>query len=198
MMAYACCCGARRGGCDERRRRDAPAGRPRCVLLRASFAVVLPAARCSRCSSSPPAACGRRAAARWTAWANLVADDATLPSAIVASLAAGRAHRRADAGAAGADDDLGAAAGAAGCAAGRVPLPAAADHPGARARGRARATSTRGSTYLLGDSPLTLTFVYVVLVLPYAYRAIDAGAVGDRRRDPGRGRPLAWAPAGPP
>jgi putative spermidine/putrescine transport system permease protein len=30
-------------------------------------------------------------------------------------------------------------------------------------------------TYLLGDSPLTLTFVYVVLVLPFAYRAIDAG-----------------------
>ena len=30
-------------------------------------------------------------------------------------------------------------------------------------------------TYLLGDSPLTLTFVYVVLVLPYAYRAIDNG-----------------------
>jgi putative spermidine/putrescine transport system permease protein len=29
-------------------------------------------------------------------------------------------------------------------------------------------------TYLFGDSPLTLTFVYVVLVLPYAYRAIDA------------------------
>ncbi len=29
--------------------------------------------------------------------------------------------------------------------------------------------------YLLGDSPLTLTFVYVVLVLPYAYRAIDSG-----------------------
>jgi putative spermidine/putrescine transport system permease protein len=29
--------------------------------------------------------------------------------------------------------------------------------------------------YLFGDSPLTLTFVYVVLVLPYAYRAIDAG-----------------------
>lgn len=29
--------------------------------------------------------------------------------------------------------------------------------------------------YLLGNSPLTLTFVYVVLVLPYAYRAIDAG-----------------------
>jgi putative spermidine/putrescine transport system permease protein len=33
-------------------------------------------------------------------------------------------------------------------------------------------------TYLLGDSPLTLTFVYVVLVLPYAYRAIDAGLSG--------------------
>lgn len=30
-------------------------------------------------------------------------------------------------------------------------------------------------TYLLGDSPLTLTFVYVILVLPYAYRAIDNG-----------------------
>lgn len=30
-------------------------------------------------------------------------------------------------------------------------------------------------TYLLGDSPLTLTFVYVVLVLPYAYRALESG-----------------------
>ncbi|MCX5126703.1 ABC transporter permease [Streptomyces sp. NBC_00347] len=29
--------------------------------------------------------------------------------------------------------------------------------------------------YFLGDSPLTLTFVYVVLVLPYSYRAVDAG-----------------------
>jgi putative spermidine/putrescine transport system permease protein len=28
--------------------------------------------------------------------------------------------------------------------------------------------------YLLGDSPLTLTFIYVVLVLPYAYRSIDS------------------------
>lgn len=28
--------------------------------------------------------------------------------------------------------------------------------------------------YLLGDSPLTLTFAYTVLVLPYAYRAIDS------------------------
>ena len=36
-------------------------------------------------------------------------------------------------------------------------------------------------TYLFGDSALTLTFVYVVLVLPYAYRAIDAGLSGDRR-----------------
>ncbi len=27
--------------------------------------------------------------------------------------------------------------------------------------------------YLVGDSPLTLAFVYVVLVLPYAYRSID-------------------------
>lgn len=29
-------------------------------------------------------------------------------------------------------------------------------------------------TYLFGDSPLTLTFAYVVLVLPYAYRSLDA------------------------
>ncbi len=29
-------------------------------------------------------------------------------------------------------------------------------------------------TYLLGNSPLTLTFAYVVLVLPYSYRAVDA------------------------
>jgi putative spermidine/putrescine transport system permease protein len=28
--------------------------------------------------------------------------------------------------------------------------------------------------YFIGDSPLTLAFVYVVLVLPFAYRAIDA------------------------
>ncbi len=28
-------------------------------------------------------------------------------------------------------------------------------------------------TYFFGDSPLTLTFAYVVLVLPYSYRAID-------------------------
>lgn len=32
--------------------------------------------------------------------------------------------------------------------------------------------------YFLGDSPLTLTFVYVVLVLPYAFRAIDAALSG--------------------
>lgn len=31
-------------------------------------------------------------------------------------------------------------------------------------------------SYLLGDSALTLTFVYVVLVLPYAYRSLD-GAI---------------------
>ncbi|WP_306746559.1 ABC transporter permease [Saccharothrix yanglingensis] len=29
--------------------------------------------------------------------------------------------------------------------------------------------------HFLGDSPLTLTFAYAVLVLPFAYRAIDAG-----------------------
>jgi putative spermidine/putrescine transport system permease protein len=30
-------------------------------------------------------------------------------------------------------------------------------------------------TYFLGGSSLTLTFAYTVLVLPYAYRSIDAG-----------------------
>jgi putative spermidine/putrescine transport system permease protein len=30
-------------------------------------------------------------------------------------------------------------------------------------------------TYFIGDTPLSLTFVYVVLVLPYAYRSLDAG-----------------------
>ena len=30
-------------------------------------------------------------------------------------------------------------------------------------------------TYFLGNSALTLTFVYVVLVLPYAYRALESG-----------------------
>ncbi|WP_121255644.1 ABC transporter permease [Nocardioides ferulae] len=32
--------------------------------------------------------------------------------------------------------------------------------------------------YLIGDSALTLTFVYVVLVLPYAYRSLDAALSG--------------------
>lgn len=33
-------------------------------------------------------------------------------------------------------------------------------------------------TYLLGDSTLNLTFVYVVLVLPYAYRSLDSALSG--------------------
>lgn len=33
-------------------------------------------------------------------------------------------------------------------------------------------------TYLVGDSPLTLSLLYVVLVLPYAYRAIDSALAG--------------------
>jgi putative spermidine/putrescine transport system permease protein len=32
--------------------------------------------------------------------------------------------------------------------------------------------------YLVGDSPLTLAFVYVVLVLPFSYRAIDSALSG--------------------
>ncbi|TWP37285.1 ABC transporter permease [Leekyejoonella antrihumi] len=33
-------------------------------------------------------------------------------------------------------------------------------------------------TYFLGNSALTLTFAYVVLVLPYSFRALDAGLSG--------------------
>ena len=35
--------------------------------------------------------------------------------------------------------------------------------------------------YLFGDTPYVLALLYVVLVLPYAYRALDAGLVVDRR-----------------
>ena len=37
-------------------------------------------------------------------------------------------------------------------------------------------------SYLLGDSALTLTFAYVVLVLPYAYRVDRLRALRDQRR----------------
>jgi putative spermidine/putrescine transport system permease protein len=49
-------------------------------------------------------------------------------------------------------------------------------------------------SYLLGDSALTLTFAYVVLVLPYAYRAldvalaaIDVGTLSEAARSLGAG-----------
>jgi putative spermidine/putrescine transport system permease protein len=51
-------------------------------------------------------------------------------------------------------------------------------------------------TYLLGESALTLTFVYVVLVLPFAYRSIDAalsaidlGTLAEAARSLGAGWP---------
>jgi putative spermidine/putrescine transport system permease protein len=50
-------------------------------------------------------------------------------------------------------------------------------------------------TYFLGNSALTLVFVYVVLVLPYAYRALESGLVAMDLRTLSR-RPAAWAPAG--
>ena len=52
--------------------------------------------------------------------------------------------------------------------------------------------------YLFGDSPLTLTFAYVILVLPYAYRAIDARPVARSTSSRSPRRPAAWAPAGSP
>jgi putative spermidine/putrescine transport system permease protein len=51
-------------------------------------------------------------------------------------------------------------------------------------------------TYFLGGSTLTLTFAYTVLVLPYAYRAIDAGlAAIDVRTlsEAARGLGAGWA-----
>lgn len=49
-------------------------------------------------------------------------------------------------------------------------------------------------TYVLGDSALTLTFAYVVLVLPYAYRsidtalsAVDVGTLAEAARSLGAG-----------
>lgn len=50
-------------------------------------------------------------------------------------------------------------------------------------------------TYLLGDSALTLTFVYVVLVLPFAYRAVDTGLVAMDLRtltEAARGLGASW------
>ena len=55
----------------------------------------------------------------------------------------------------------------------RVPLPAPADHPPTGDRGGHLQRLRLGLLHLrqLG---LTLTFVYVVLVLPYSYRALDS------------------------
>ena len=50
-------------------------------------------------------------------------------------------------------------------------------------------------TYLLGDSALVLTFAYVILVLPYAYRAIDAALSAIDADDARRRPPARWAPA---
>ena len=51
-------------------------------------------------------------------------------------------------------------------------------------------------TYFLGGSSLTLTFAYTILVLPYAYRAIDAGlsAIDVRTlAEAARGLGASWA-----
>jgi putative spermidine/putrescine transport system permease protein len=55
-------------------------------------------------------------------------------------------------------------------------------------------------TYLLGESALTLTFVYIVLVLPFAYRSIDAalsaidlGTLSEAARSLGAGWPTTIA-----
>lgn len=49
--------------------------------------------------------------------------------------------------------------------------------------------------YLLGESPLTLTLVYTVLALPFAYRAIEAGLSGidlATLADAGRSLGCSW------
>ena len=52
--------------------------------------------------------------------------------------------------------------------------------------------------YLVGDSALTLAFVYVVLVLPFAYRAIDAVTRPRSTRRPSPRRPARSGRAGSP
>ena len=74
-----------------------------------------------------------------------------------------------------ADDDLGAAAAAGAVAHRRVHLPAAPHRARHRARRRARAGLRLGLLPARGSSTLWLSLAYVVLVLPYAYRSLDAG-----------------------
>ena len=57
----------------------------------------------------------------------------------------------------------------------RVHLPAAPHLPGDRAGGRPRPRLRLGDLLPRGVLALWLCFAYVVLVLPYAYRALDAG-----------------------
>ena len=88
---------------------------------------------------------------------------------------AGGAHRAADARAARADDGLGPAPACRRCAA-RSSSSACCRSPSRPSSwSSAWPRSTAWVAYFFGESPLTLTFVYTVLVLPFAYRAIAAG-----------------------
>ena len=48
----------------------------------------------------------------------------------------------------------------------------------------------------VGASPLTLAFIDIILVLPFAYRALDVEPADDRHRHARRGVPQPRAPAG--
>ena len=103
----------------------------------------------------------------------------------------------ADAGAAGADRGLGAAAAAAAAPAGRVPLPAAADHPGDRAGGRPGAGVRVGQLLprrLVADADLRVHDPGPAVRLPrHRRRACPRSTCARWPR-----RPAASAPAGPP
>ena len=57
----------------------------------------------------------------------------------------------------------------------RVHLPAAAHRPGDRAGRRASGRSTSGSASTSPTRSSRSSFAYLILVLPYAYRSLDAG-----------------------
>ena len=95
-----------------------------------------------------------------------------LRSSIVTSLLLAVLTDAADAGAARADDDLGAAAGpGASKLVEYLCLLPLTIPPLVIVVGISNVYAW--VTYLFGNSPLTLTFAYVILVLPYAYRSID-------------------------
>ena len=141
------------------------------------------------------AAVRRRGPRCWTS-AGSVPTTRTSRTGIIASLLLAMLTVDRHAPAARADDDVGAAAAARAVPHAGVHLPAAAHGASDRARRRADAGLRLGGLPARRGSRCGSSFAYVILVLPYAYRALDAGLRAIDVQDPVRGSPLAWAPAG--